>query len=148
MNAPSRTHDQRNSEILLLKRRGYTDESIALQVGCTVPVVRHAIQHAAQIARARHTDLCSEALMVTDMRLEWLWSEVDRLMTEADPDKGYDPNLIRLGVQIIERRAKLLGLDSGRTQKAGDWLGSPEELERFALENYGIKLPPIPEPMS
>ena len=128
-------------EIIQHKRDGWTNREIAEAVGLGEDQVRRVIRQAVDAARADERQLVQERYHLHDERLEFLYAQVMKALHAA---VVFDDKIIRAAIMILERQARLHGLDKTRTQASGafGWLetASPDELVRLAKER-GIALP-------
>lgn len=135
--------------ILRLRAVGFDAREIARKLSddpeigkiSSVTVAR-LMGEAAREARERHRELADKRFLEQDATLEYLRSKYMQLV-ESSP--GYDDKLARALVSILERQAKLHGLDRGKANGGhggNDWLeeATKDDLLR-AAEAYGIRVP-------
>jgi F420-dependent methylenetetrahydromethanopterin dehydrogenase len=120
---------------LSLRRLGMSYAEVAKQVGLSRGGAYKAVQHALDEIRASYRETAAEVLEL----------ELDRLdeMTRALSNKvGYgDPQAVTAALRVMDRRAKLLGLDAptkiAPTDPSGDnpyLAASDDELRALAVK--------------
>ena len=135
--------NRRDSQIVKMRAQGIPSQRIADELNIDVQLVYKALREAAEEVRDGMLELVQQRIMEHDTRYEYMYRQVQEKIEQADGlDLKEFANLIRAAVAILERQARLLGLDKAvitgvRAEK--DWLESatPKELidiaKRFDL---------------
>lgn len=111
--------NQRRPEVLKLKLAGYTPEQIGVKLRLSATTVRGDIR-AIMSTVGKESPEVVELRLEQGMRLEYLWAALHKA-TEAGDIKG-----ISVALKVLERQAKLLGLDADQKSQiqvspTGDW---------------------------
>lgn len=87
-----------------LKTQGWTMEQIGAELGCAPSTACKWIKKA---LREIEAPAVAEYRAVMDMQLDGMWKDIS-------PGEGekWDPKAVEAGLKILERRAKLFGLDA------------------------------------
>lgn len=133
---------EKTREVFDLRRDGLDAVEIAVRLGCGVQHVHRIMRTAVDRMRADEQTLIRERFFTHDARLEWLYK---RLVEQINASPCFDEKLVRAAVTVLDRQARLLGLDRAKIQQVPEsqaWLdkATPEELVRMA-EERGLKLP-------
>lgn len=138
-------------KVLDLLAEGKTHVEIAKLLGLSVRQVATRVREVVAEARENARDHVNLRFTQHDERLEYLYKmclkriNAMNLRQNADDEWGFDDKAVRAAVAVLDRQARLLGLD--RTVNTGgqnfnSWLDnqSGADLERLAVQ-YGIDLP-------
>jgi hypothetical protein len=138
---------ERTSQIVSLRASGKSATDIAEAIGCDVRTVYRSIKDEAEKVRAGTAELVSSMFMLHQERLERLWAKAqERIDALEDTASSADfCHAVRAAIMILERQARLLGLDrekAGGRGAAADWLDTASEAElRVTAERYGLRIP-------
>ena len=144
---------ERRDRIVELRAKGMLPREIGPTVGMTENAVYQVLREAAEEVRDRMQERIEQRFMEHDARYEYMYRQVqDKLSAAVSPDGvalmtlSEYAGLLRAAVAILERQAKLLGLDrnpgGAGGQRKGDWLDSatPKQLIDLAAK-YGLDTP-------
>lgn len=121
-------------EALDLRRRGYSYREIGAKLGCChATALKHVTEALANAARERNL----KAADLLQIDLERLDVAIAGLMPAVM--KG-DPKSVTAMMRVMERRAKLLGMDSPTKVEASGPDGGPIELGLDASKDHVLKL--------
>lgn len=142
--------ERQRAEVLRLRVVGYNSAQIGERLDKLLggPISRRQVDRIlksiAEEQREENFEYYEQMQSVQVARLEWLYSICARRMEEA----GVDDKLIRAAVMVLDRQAKLLGLDArGPMAAAGssrdeDWIKKAPIADVIKLgESLGMKLP-------
>lgn len=129
-----------------LRRVGFSRQEIATAMGLDISTVERLLSKVLKELQVANASRAEEAYQLQDMRLEELYRRVHELIVKAE---GFDDRLFKTAITILERQAKLLGLDkttrsspvklAARDQK---WMDEATPSELVAeVESYGIEVP-------
>ena len=132
--------------MIKLRSQGMSVTEIATQTGNSPYYVHQMLREFARYVRDNTVELAEQRIAEQDARCEYLYRQVQKKLDEASLlDIKYYSQLVAAAIKILDRQARLLGLD--RTRTAGganqmEWLdkATPKELEDIA-KDYGLKLP-------
>lgn len=137
--------------VIQMRNKGLTRAQIATACDLTLSQVNQAIETTILELRDGAPLLVEEMYHVHHERLEALFQLVQSKIDKMDPDV-FDLDLFKAALSILERQAKLHGLDHdkknqkktrvGATDRGDDWLdnATPAELIHEA-ESYGLNVP-------
>jgi len=131
--------------MLRLYAMGYGSTAIARELAVSHETVQKAIRKAAEEARERNAELVEERFLQQDQGLLRLYRHcMDRIETAAAAGE-YDKEAVKGIIMVMDRQAKLLGMDKAKATGAKNlygWLDTASETElNEAAERYGIALP-------
>lgn len=124
---------ERDSEILADARRGLSLNAIAQKHGVSASTVQRALKQAAELVRANQKQIAAQVFQRQHDRLEHLYfvanlhiEEYEKYMVERAlgtrdpslPPIQFDDRPFRICVMIMERQAKLHGMDVGASPHA------------------------------
>ena len=136
-------HHQEKADILRMRSGGLSMVEIAEQTGLSLATVMRRLKEIADDTRDRHVEIADEMFAVHQARLEALYRKINERIAQLEV---FDDRVFRAAVMVLERQAKLLGLDREKrdTGRAGqnDWIESAtaDEVVRRAKE-LGINVP-------
>lgn len=136
--------DERLFTVISLRAAGVPAKEIADSLGLSVPRVYQYLAEATTAARERNVDLVEEMFLLHQERLERLFR-----LAQAHIDKceTFDDRAFRVAILILERQARLLGLDKTPEKPGGksggyDWLENSTKEELIAeAERRGLRVP-------
>ena len=103
-----------------LRIRGWTYPDIAREVGVSVATAYRAVQRSLALIRAESAENAHEWREMELQRLEVMWKS----LSPRGEDGEWRIDKLDRSLKIMERRAKLLGLDAPekhQTQTVDDW---------------------------
>lgn len=132
--------------VLKMRHDGKVLREIATELGVSYTSVKSAVATYRVQMSAEMLEVADEYFQLHVDRLEGLWARVQKELT-ALPQ--FDEKVFKVAIQILERQAKLLGLDRGnraagvpRTGGQKDWLAEATPSELIAeIESYGLQVP-------
>lgn len=134
------------SHVLHRRMRGERPSDIALALAVPLGDVLACTARIAQQVREETVDMAAELYAIANMRLEELWRACQRGIDDMVSAGAFDANVVRAAISVLERQAKMNGLDrtrgSPRANDPGDWLESatPRELAARA-KALGLSIP-------
>jgi hypothetical protein len=155
---PIAQDEGRKFTVLQMKTDGTTDYDVARELGISVSLVRQIVKEAADDAREQRRDLVDQQYMLHLNRTEFLYNvHLKRLKNFLAADKencNFDRimDTTKVLMVILERQAKLMGLDDKGTSTGGkrgsrdlnSWLSDPltsnEDIVTRA-RHMGVPLP-------
>jgi cytosine/adenosine deaminase-related metal-dependent hydrolase len=139
---------ERTAKVLEYRAQGKTWAETAALLGVTVRTCHRLVAEEADRVRAEQKRLVSQRILEHDRKLEWLYERlaatIHEYATRTPP--RVDEKLVRAAVSVLERQAKLLGLDAAKAPAGGganDWMRDDTPLADVirTAELYGIKIP-------
>lgn len=128
-------------QVMDLRMQGRNRNDIAEILGISQCSVHRHIKEQIQAIRMNTEELAEEMFLLHQERLEELYALVKQ---ELDKMEGFDDKPFKLLIVILERQAKLLGLDvtparGERNAPKGSWLDDATPHELIAeVESYGF----------
>lgn len=129
------------SEILTRRMQGERSDEIATAMQVPHGNVLAAIARLTEQARQESADMAAELFMLANLRLEKLWRTVQKWL---DAMETFDDKLVRCAVSVLERQAKMNGLDKQGSRFVADdeWIDNATPAEVVAhAKKLGLSLP-------
>lgn len=101
-------NSERDIRIMALRVRGWTYPAIAKEVGVSVPTAYKAVQDAIARNRAEANESAGELVQIELARLDQMWAS----LAPRDENGNWRVDRVPAALKIMERRARLLGLDA------------------------------------
>ncbi len=138
------TPDQKErfkGDVLNLRMKGVTPSEVAGKLNVPLAMVLGAIASLTEDARQENAGIAAELFMLSNLRTEQLWAHVQKWLDAA---QSFDDRLVKCAIAVLERQAKLNGIDraGGKTVTDSDWIdqASPAEVVAYA-KRLGITFP-------
>lgn len=139
------TRAQNTRDVLDKLALGYGATKIAAELGLSIDVVREITREAAAQLQKDNAEHVSEAFMQQDEAIMYLYR---RCIEEIQASSVFPEKAIVCAIKLMERRARLLGLDkagpqAGRGGGGFSWLrGNESQSELAAMaKELGIAVP-------
>lgn len=131
--------------LLELRGRGVPTEKAAAQLGITPRHAFRLLNEAAREMRAANAEHALRRFAEHDARCEWLYEQCVARIQQSVEEGALDEKAVRAAVTVLERQAKLLGLDmkaGAAGSNTGEWaVDAPfEDVKKRAAE-LGLTLP-------
>lgn len=132
---------------LVYRREGKLYTEIGVLLGEPAVNVRRALAALRVATTNEALDVADEYFNLHIERLEALWATVSSTINAL---LGFDDRVFKVALAVLERQAKLLGLDRGsggrnptpRPSRDKDWLSEATPSELIAeIESYGLEVP-------
>lgn len=129
-------------QVLMLRMEGHEPREVALRLGVKYGDVLSIMARLTKNVREENAGLAEELFMLSNMRLERLWRWVQ---SHLDKMETFDDKLVRAAVQVLDRQARMNGLDK-QTRPGGqptdDWVdaATPAEMDAYLRRN-GFSIP-------
>jgi len=133
-------------DVLMARVDGLTPTEVAVKLGVTHGDVLSILGRMTTNLRQENEGLAMELFMLANMRLERLWKWVQAKLDTLETLDSNGIQLVRAAVQIVERQARLNGLDKqarpGGVSQDTDWVdaATPTEMQAY-LKRHGFTLP-------
>ncbi len=136
----SRTSD--DSEILAMKAAGKTNAEICEHFGIDGTELRERLTDAAADFRRRLADVAEGRALLADARIEWM---LEKLTAMIASDSVFDDRKWKVAILLLDRQAKLFGLDKAKESSVDLSLKSFDGVPEAKLKEYatdlGLNLP-------
>lgn len=133
-------------DVLMARADGLTPQEVAVKLSISHGDALSIIGRLTDTLREENAGYAQELFVLSNLRLERLWKWVQARLDSLTVADGNAIQLIRAAVQIVERQARLNGLDrtprpSGVSADA-DWIdaATPSEMAAY-LKRHGFTLP-------
>jgi hypothetical protein len=117
---------ERTAKILELRKQGMTYREIGEYVGISMETARLTVQKVMQQYIEDAKDSQHEIIMLELLRLD------DMLFAVYESARGGDLKAVDSVLKVMERRAKLLGLDAQVTTRTVQLSVTPEQIQRMS----------------
>lgn len=131
-------------QVLMLRMDGHEPRDVAIKLGIPYGDVLTIMARLTANVRKENVGMAEELFMLANMRLERLWRWVQ---SHLDKMTEFDDKLVRSAVQVLDRQARMNGLDKQTRPGGGgasdaDWVdaATPTELDTY-LKRQGFSIP-------
>lgn len=133
-------------KLLEYRAQGLNTKQAAEKVGVSPQHAAKLIADAVAHVRENTDNLVQQRILEHDAKLEWMYNECAKQMQRLAELNAFDDKVLRAAVSILDRQAKLWGLDKAKQGTGGssrlDWLDTASSAALMAeAERYGIKIP-------
>jgi hypothetical protein len=125
--------------------KGENPAVTAARLGITGRQAYRILRAAAERTRDHMVEILEARLAEHDAKCEWLYDVCARKIQTLVDKNEFDANVIRAAIAVLERQAKLLGLDKTKLKQGpgnADWMDTADDAALVrAADRMGIKLP-------
>lgn len=138
-------HAEKLRTILDMRAEGRPWPEIAVRLGVSERTCHRVISDAAEQSNARNQSLVDEMRLTHNERCEFLYRRVVEKLNEQFKEGVLDEKLLRAAVLVMDRQARLLGLDAVKIKGVSgrnDWVDElPLSKVISEAERFGIQVP-------